>query len=365
VKQKRIIKLFDPVIDDKEEFAIKKVLTSNFWASGSGIGTVLEFENKFKKFTNADYCLALNNGTSALHLALSLFDIKNKEVILPSLSFVSTAHAILYNGGIPKFVDVDPTTLCIDPIKIEKNITKKTVAILPVHFAGMSCDLNFIISLCKKYNLKLIEDAAHAAGTNFENRSIGSHGDAVCFSFHPVKNLAMPTGGLIALNGKNVKQNSNLIKSRRWCGIENRKNTDYDVKEIGWNFYMNEFSAAIGLEQLKKLKKLNSIRKKIALRYSKQIEIKEKMPYDGDCSYHFYWILVKNRTQFMKKMKQNGVETGIHYKPIHHMSLYKEKKSLPITDNISTKIVSLPTHPNLSSSDISKIINLTNKFAKV
>jgi perosamine synthetase len=364
VQKKRIIKLFDPVIDDKEESAIKKVLQSNFWASGSGVGNVLEFENRFKKFTNADHCLALNNGTSALHLALSLFDIKNKEVILPSLSFVSTANAILYNGGIPKFVDIDPTTLCIDPIKIEENITKKTAVILPVHFAGISCDLNSIISLCMKHNLKLIEDAAHAAGTNFKNKTIGSHGDAVCFSFHPVKNLAMPTGGLIALNGKNSKQHSNLIKSRRWCGIENRKGTDYDVKEIGWNFYMNEFSAAIGLEQLKKLNKLNSIRKKIASQYSKQIKIEEKMPYDIDSSYHFYWILVKNRTQFMKKMRQNGIETGIHYKPIHHMSLYNKKQFLPVTDNISTKIVSLPTHPNLTHSDISKIIDLTNKFAK-
>ena len=199
------IKLFDPNVGKGEEKAITKTLYSKFWASGAGTGKVLEFEEKFKKYTKASSCVAVNSGTAALHLALSLFNIKNKEVILPSLSFVSTAHAIIYNGGIPIFVDVEPETLCIDPEIIKKSITKKTALILPVHFAGMSCDLDKIIELGGKFNVKIIEDAAHAAGTSYQNKKIGSHGNAVCFSFHPVKNLAMPSGGAVTLNDENSK----------------------------------------------------------------------------------------------------------------------------------------------------------------
>ncbi len=177
--------------------------------------------------------------------------MKNREVILPSLTFVSTAHSIIENGGIPVFVDVNPETLCIDVNQIRKKISKKTKCIILVHFGGMPCVMDDIISLCKKFNLTLIEDAAHSAGASYKNKRIGKHGSFVCFSFHPVKNLAMPTGGLISLNDKNHSKQKEILFSRRWCGISNRKGTKYDVKEIGWNYYMNEFSAAIGLVQLK------------------------------------------------------------------------------------------------------------------
>lgn len=350
------IKLFDPVFGKDEETAVKKTLRSRFWASGAGTGNVLRFEDKFKKYIGTKCCVALNSGTAALHLALSLIDIKNKEVILPSLSFVSTAHAVLYNGGKPVFVDIDPDTLCIDPEKIEKSITKRTKIILPVHFAGMPCDLNNIIKLCKEFKITLIEDAAHAAGASYNNKKIGTHGTAVCFSFHPVKNLAMPTGGAITLNGKKSDEFDNKLRIRRWCGIANRKETKYDVNQLGWNYYMNEFSAAIGLEQLKKLDKTNKRRKEIARIFSNEIEIEQKMPFSKNCSYHFYWIRVKNRDRFMKKMSEAGIETGIHYRPIHTMSMYKNKQKLPITDTVTNQIVSIPIHPNLTEHDVDKIV---------
>ena len=358
------IKLFDPSVGSEEIRAITKVIKSHFWASGSGVGNVLEFEKKFRKFVNADSCIAVNNGTSALNLALSLTDIKNKEVILPSLSFVSTAHAVLINGGIPIFVDVDPLTMCIDPENIKKSITKKTKIILPVHFAGMPSNLSQILKICKENKLDLVEDAAHAVGTTYEKKQIGKHGMACCFSFHPVKNLAMPTGGLISLNHPNHKNFETLLKSRRWCGITNRNEATYDVKELGWNCYMNEISAAIGLVQLKKLMSLNKIRKKIASKYVKEISVENKMAFSKDCSYHMYWILTKNRTQFRKKMQEHGIETGIHYRPIHTMSMYKNRIKLPVTEKAGKEIVSLPIHPNLSESEIDKIIKFTNKFVE-
>jgi|TARA_B110000495_G_C22984036_1_gene578797 perosamine synthetase len=358
------IKLFDPVIGKDEEKSVIKVLKSKFWASGAGVGNVKKFEDKFKQFVKADQCIAVNSGTAALNLSLSLIDVKNCEVILPSLSFVSTANAIIINGGKPVFVDIDKKTLNIDPEKIQNAITKKTKAIIPVHFGGLSCNLQKINSLAKKYNLKIIEDAAHAVGSMYNNKNIGSNGFAVCFSFHPAKNLAMPVGGIIAINHKQHKRSTELLKAKRWCGITNRINSDYEVKEIGNNYYMNEFSAAIGLVQLNKLRKLNKIRKSIAKKYSEEIQLDAKMPYDNNCSYHLYWILVKNRNELRQIMVNSGIETGIHYKPIHSFKYYKNGTSLPITEIIGKQIVTIPIHPNLKNNEINRIINLVNKFAK-
>ena len=357
------IKLFDPSFDKREIKVVEKILQSHFWASGSGVGQVKKFEESFKKYTSSKDCIAVNNGSSALNLALSLYDIKNKEVIVPSLTFVSTVNAIKQNGGIPIFADVDPVTLCIDVSKIKKLISKKTRVILPVHFGGMPCDINKIQSICKTFKLKMVEDAAHAAGSFYKKKRIGSHGNSVCFSFHPVKNLAMPTGGLISINDKNHKKIRNTLQSRRWCGISNRKNGLYDVKEPGWNFYMNEISAGIGLIQLSKLDKLNKIRFNIAKKYDQEINLERKMPLNSDCNYHLYWILVKNQQKFRKKMTEAKIETGIHYRPIHTMSYYSNKIILPETEIAGKNIVSIPIHPNLSKNDVEKIIKSVNSLS--
>jgi len=355
------IKLFDPVIDEREIKKVVKTLKSGFWASGAGGGQVYEFETKFKKFINSKSCVSVNSGTAALHLAASLCNIKGKEVILPSLSFVSTAHAIMYNGGTPVFVDVDPHTLCIDPEEIRKKISKKTRCIIPVHFGGIPVNIKRIQKISNS-NIMIIEDAAHACGSEYNGKKIGSHGDLVCFSFHPVKNLAMPTGGLISINNRNYKKMTEDLKSKRWCGISNRKHVDYDVNKIGWNFYMNEFSAAIGLVQLEKIQKMNNIRKSIAKIYEKELNVFKKIPFTNTCAYHLYWICVKDRKFFRKKLLEKGIETGSHYKPIHQMSLYNKPIKLPITEKIAKEIVTIPIHPNLSDSDIDKIINTINKF---
>ena len=359
----KLIKLFDPVVDSSEKNALVKVLDSKFWASGSGSGNVSKFESKFKKYIKSNSCIAVNSGTAALNLAFSLFDIKNKEVILPSLSFISTAHCIIENGGIPIFVDIEPDTLCIDPKKIKQVISKDTVAILPVHFGGMPCNLNEIRKIAKSHNLHIVEDGAHAVGAKFNGKKIGSHGTVVCFSFHPVKNLAMPTGGLISINHKNHKKFRELLFARRWGGITNRKDADYDVNELGWNYYMNEFSAVIGLQQLKKVDRLNKIRRKIARKFCNEINIKSKMQFNENCSFHLYWILVKNRQKFRQKLLKNGIETGTHYKPIHLMKMYRGNISLPITESIGKQIVTIPIHPNLKKSEIEKIIRLVNNYA--
>ena len=357
---KKQIKLFDPYIEKQEISLFTKILKSHQWASGGGLSYVKKFENDFQKYVKSKSCIAVSSGTAALNLSLSLLNLQNKEVLLPSLTFVSTAHSVILNGGKPVFVDVNPNTLCMDENKIEKKITKKTAAILPVHFGGLSCNLDKIMEISKNYNIPVIEDAAHASGTSFCKKPIGGHGMAVCFSFHPVKNLAMPSGGLISINHPDHKKITRDLLSKRWCGITNRTNFVYDVKDIGWNYYMNEFSAAMGIVQLHRLNRMNSIRKKIAKRYSNELNIEEKMPFDTECSYHLYWIFVENRKKFMKKMSNAGIETGIHYKPVHTMTFYKNNQKLPFTEKAGKQIISIPIHPNLSENDVERIINTIN-----
>jgi dTDP-4-amino-4,6-dideoxygalactose transaminase len=356
------ISLFEPFVGKEEVDEASKVIKSKFWASGTGIGKVKEFENAFSKVVGCKDSVAVNSGTAALHLALESLNVEKTEVLVPSFTFVSSAHAAIYNKAKPKFVDVDESTLCIDIEDLEKKISSKTSVVIPVHMGGYPCNLEKIQKLAKDYKIKVVEDAAHACGATYQGNKIGSHSDIVCFSFHPVKNLAMPTGGLIALNSK-----LNLIKkikSSRWCGISNRKGSSYDVESIGWNFYMNEISAAIGLVQLKRLKKLNKRRFEIAKKYYMSINVENKMPLSKDCSYHLYWIRTKKRNKFMKEMTKKGIETGIHYRPVHTMKFYSDSTKLKNCENISKEIVSIPMHANLSDDDVDKIIKNVNLFAK-
>jgi dTDP-4-amino-4,6-dideoxygalactose transaminase len=359
-----MIKLFEPYISNDEVKSVTDVLKSKFWASGSGVNNVKKFENEFCKYTKSKHCIAVNSGSAALQLALSLFNVKNKEVIVPSLTFVSSVSSIVHNGGKPVFVDINSSNLCIDLHDLERKISKKTAAIIYVDFAGMTSNILKIKKLAQKNHIPIIEDAAHSAGATYNGEKIGQHHDAVCFSFHPVKNLAMPTGGAICLNGKNSSTQTKLLHSLRWCGITDRVGYNYDVKSLGWNHYMNEISAAIGSVQLKKLDKTNEIRRKIAMRYSKELIVENKMDFSKDCSYHFYWIRIKNRKKFMKKMLEDGIETGIHYKPVHKMSYFQNGMKLPVTEEIGEEIVSIPTHPNLSKTDVNKIINTINRLYK-
>ena len=355
-----MIKLFSPVFDGLEIKNVEKTIKSGFWASGQGVGNVLKFEKKFQKYTNSQECVAVDSGTAALHLALSVLEVKNKEVLVPSLTFASTVHAIKYNGGIPVFVDIELGSACMDTNDLENKITKKSKIILPVHFGGYSCNMELLKKIAKKRSLLIVEDAAHACGTKYKGKKIGSLGDLTCFSFHPVKNLAMPKGGAITINTKNKNQIKKRLNSLRWCGISNRKDSFYDISELGFNYYMDEISAAIGIEQLKKVDKLNDYRFKIAKRYDTELNVNEKIPLNRECSYHLYWILVKNRKKFIQHMKANGIETGTHYSPVHKMSLYKSKIILPNTEKISKEIVTLPIHPNLSKKDIDFIIKNVN-----
>jgi len=231
--------------------------------------------------------------------------------------------------------------LCLDPDILP--VTDNTVCIVPVHFAGMKCDI--------KINIPIIYDSAH----RIERNSIPN---ITCFSFHPVKNLAMPSGGAIASNGGEFTE----LKARRFCGISDRNEDGYDVKEIGWNYYMNEISAAIGIEQLEKLDDMQDRRFQVAEQYNNGLDDFDRIPLTTDCSYHLYWLLIDDRKKFRKKMADAGIETGIHYKPIDRFSLYANRSNanLPVTREIEDKIVSIPMHASLTDQEVDKVIKVAN-----
>lgn len=361
-----MIKLFDPHVTDEEVKAATEVLLSHNWASGAGTNKVKEFEERFTAYISSRDTVALNSGTAALHLALLLLDVKDKDILVPSLTFVSTAHAADYNGGHPVFVDVDPKTLCMDPNDLVKKIRPgKSAVVIPVHFGGMPCNMKEILKICNENNVQLVDDAAHACGgIAFDNKKVGSiDGMLTCFSFHPVKNLAMPTGGAITINLDSHSNVKKKLNSLRWCGIDNREGTSYDVTSIAPNYYMNEISAAVGLVQLSKLDRLNVRRREIARRYYNEIDIKHKMSYHDDCVYHLYWILSNEREEMIKHLNSKGIEVGTHYRPIHTMTAYKHiKTDTPITDEIGKKIVTIPIHVNLTDNEVSYIIDSINSF---
>jgi len=359
-----VIKIHDPDIGKSEVESAKSVISSHMWSISDGTGKVANFEKKFKNYTESQNCVAVNSGTAALHLALSLHDVNNKEVIIPSLAYVSVAQVVKYCGGIPVFVDIDPNTLCMDMNKVEKSITKNTKIIMPVHFAGIPCELDRLNKLVKGTNIEIIEDAAHAVGSKYNQKKIGSHSNTVCFSFHPVKTLPMLKGGAVTLNGTNIEKVKNELIAKRCCGISNKNKIKYEVEQLGWNYYMDEVSAAIGIEQLKKINQKIKKRNEIAKRYFKEIKLNHKMPFQKDTGYNFYWIIVKNRNRFIKNMAEKGIETANYHTPIHKLKLFKNKKQLKVTEAIDKKMVIIPCHSSLKEQEVDKIIKITNQLCE-
>lgn len=325
-----MIKLFDPTIDENTKKQVVKVLDSGWWDQGK---YVEEFERKLRKYLGCKHVIAVNSGTAALHLTLSLFP--QKKVSLPSMSFISTALAGMYNGKEVHFVDIDRKNLCLNHFSLDKDTVN-----IPVHFGGYPINV--------EGGANIIEDCAHAMGSDLRTKNIK------CFSFHPSKNLAMPNGGAIALYDD---QYVDELKEKRWCGISD--NGKRDVKRIGWNYKLNDVNAVIGIEQLKKLDENNRKRYKIAEEYHNGLLVPNRVPLIDGCSYHLFWVLVKDRDRFRKKLAKDGIETNIHYSPIDQFSLFK-KHNLPNTDEISKHIVTLPIHPNLSGNDLDRIIKSCN-----
>lgn len=368
-----MIPVSKPSVGAEELAAVAKVFESGWLGMGS---SVQEFEDKISKFLGGPTVIAVNTGTTAIHLALDALGIsEGDEVIVPSLTFVATIQAITATGATPIFADIEPNTLNIDVKDVERKITGRTKAIIPVHYRGLPCDMDGLMYLSKKNNIRIVEDAAHAFGSHYKGKPIGSFGDITCFSFDPIKVVTCGEGGAIAIRDGSL---ASLIQKKRILGIDkdtwsrykHERSWFYDVLVPGYRYHMSNINAAIGLVQLKKFGKLNAKRIKIAKRYDKELgRIKgiELLNTDyRDIAFFMYIVKIKkNRDGLMKHLKEHGIDSGIHYIPSHLFTLYKGiTTKLPATEEVWEEILTLPLYPDLTAADQTKVISSIKEFFK-
>jgi dTDP-4-amino-4,6-dideoxygalactose transaminase len=367
------IPFFLPYVDSNDISEIKRAASSIFLTNGPKL---VEFEKKFKQFTKSRYAIGVSNATAALYLSLKALGIKkNDEVIVPDLTFVATANVVLQVGATPVLVDIDDETLNISTESIIKNISRKTKAIIPVHLAGTPCDMQKIMKIARSNSLKVIEDCAHGIGTSYNKKHVGNFGNAGCFSFYPTKNLTTIEGGMIITNDEKI---ADFIQLARNHGMSRSlmsryssgKPWEYDIKDIGYNYRLDEIRSALGISQLQKLTILNKKRLTAFLYYNKGLKNipglivpNEKNFRDNSC--HLYIIRITadakiSRDKLFYSLQKKGIGSSVHYKPLHEFTLFRKKGisrgSLSISKRIYKEILSLPMYPQLPRSSQDYII---------
>jgi len=372
---KKIIRLSKSCLGELEKKAVIKVLDGEFLGMGS---EVKKFENLLSEYFGRP-AVCVSSGTAALHLALQAVGIgRGDEVLVQSLTYVASFQAITATGATPIACDINPDNLCIDWKDAEAKLTKNTKAIMPVHYSGGVGNLDEIYAFARRYELRVIEDAAHAFGTKYKDMRIGGIGDIACFSFDGIKNITSGEGGCIVTNDKDVIKK---ISDARLLGVENDsekrasgdRSWDFDVNLQGWRYHMSDIMAAIGVSQLKRFSELASKRKKIAKIYSSLLAKNQYIfpflhNYDNVVP-HIYVVRVKglqNRNELQKRMLEKQIQIGYHYKPNHFLSIYKNKSlSLPVTEAIFPELVSLPLHPDISKEDVKHIVSSLDDILSV
>jgi dTDP-4-amino-4,6-dideoxygalactose transaminase len=360
------IPLSDIDFDETEAEAVQKVIKSRWLTMGM---VTQEFEAAFASYITVKHAIAVTNATAALHLAcLALGLGPGDEVIVPSLTFVATANAVRYVGATPVFADIASLDdLNISPAAIEGVITPHTRAIIVVHYAGYPCDMPAIIEIARKHNLFVIEDAAHAVGTELNGRMAGTWGDIGCFSFFSNKNMTTGEGGMMTTNNDELAQKLGRLRSHGMTSLTWDRHKghawSYDVVDLGYNYRIDEIRAAIGLAQLGKVERNNERRRQLSKIYRDALQ--ELVPqvdipfqhHAGKTAAHLMPILIpveKQREEFMAGMKDQGIQTSIHYPPIHTFTAYKSDKSLalPLTEAVTDREVTLPLYSTMTDDDV-------------
>ncbi len=364
------IRLSKSSISKKEKDAVLKVLDSEFLGMGEEVKL---FEDKIKDYLGTEMSVVcVNTGTSALHLTISALNIGiGDEILVPSLTYVASYQAISATGAIPVSCEINPNTLFIDIKDARKKVTKNTKAIMPVHYASSSIGIDEVYNLANEFNLRVIEDAAQAFGSERENKKIGCTGDIICFSFDGIKNITSGEGGAIVSSDMEFIQK---IKDARLLGVEKdtekryegQRSWDFDVKEQGFRCHMSNIMAAIGIIQIDRIDEFKKTRQLIAKKYTKELsDIKEIVFLDfnfDEVLPHIFVIKVENRNTLREHLIENYIECGVHYKPNHLLSKYKSKYNLPITEKIYEEILTLPCHFDLTNDEQDYVINKIKDF---
>ncbi|MBP7216159.1 MAG: DegT/DnrJ/EryC1/StrS family aminotransferase [Candidatus Omnitrophica bacterium] len=372
----KYIPLSKPSVGNAELKAVSDVLKSGWWTTGP---KVKEFESSFSDYLgNNTQCVALNSCTSGLFLALKALGIgKGDEVIVPTWTFVATAHVVLWTGAKVVLCDVDPLTLNIDPEKVEKLITKKTKAIIPVHFAGLACDMDALLKIGKRYSVAIIEDAAHAAGARYHGKKIGSFGDIAVFSFYVTKNLACGEGGMLtARNSRLIEQIRRLsyfgINKEAFKRYAKSGSWFYDVEGLGFKCNMDDIHASLGITQLKKLDSFNARRRLLVERYKKQLH--PMLRFQKTCAGHSFHLFVVSLpalnisyADVMRYLRSKGVGANLHFVPLHEFSFYKKmvpNHNLHCADSLYERVLSLPLYPLMTDRDVASVSKVVNDLVK-
>jgi len=372
------IRLFKPSVG-KEEL---KNINDAFERSWIGLGpNVNEFEKQWANFVGVKEAIGLNSATAALHIALKSFNFpKGKKVLVPSLTFASTATAILYCDLQPVFVDSDPNTLGMDLNDMKRKFDKDCVAVMPVHYAGHPIPMDELMPWARENGLKVIEDCAHTTGSLYKGKALGTWGDFGCYSFEEKKLMTTGDGGMIVSNNLELMKD---IKAYRWVGIDKDNwktaqaytevNKDamhwfYEINLLGYKYNMNDLAAAIGLAQLKKLPKMNAKRSEIIKKYLDGIKnlsgIKPLVPYEVDkYVYQMFGIRAEKRDELMLYLKSKGIATGCHYTPLTLQPLFMPyAKDCNYIEKEANSFITLPLHADLTNEEVEYVIENLKSF---
>jgi UDP-4-amino-4,6-dideoxy-N-acetyl-beta-L-altrosamine transaminase len=371
-------------ISESDINAVVKAMRSNFLTQGP---LVKKFEETLCQYTGAKYAVVVTNGTVALHLAVSALEIESdNEVITSPNTFLASANCAVYVGGKVRFADIDQATANIDPKNIEKQITSKTKVIIPVHFAGQSCDMQVIQKIAKKHNLKIIEDAAHAIGSDYKDTKVGSckYSDLTTFSFHPVKTITTGEGGAIMTNNEGLYEKLQMLRSHGTTKNPKRlyKNDGqwyYEMQTLGYNGRLTDIQSALGISQLKRINRFKDKRRKIVETYKILLSTDERFSfldeklYSNAC-FHLCPLLVnfdivkKSKREIFIELSLHGINLQVHYIPVHTQLFYKnygyKTGDYPIAEDYYKRTMSLPLYTDLTISDVKYIVKTIKEVVK-
>ena len=371
-------------IDESDIKAVVDVLKSDYLTQGP---FVTKFEQEICRITGAKYCVSVSNATAGLHIAVAAQELgDDAEGITTPNTFLASSNCMVYNHVKPVFADINPVTYNIDPIEIEKHITDKTKLLIPVHFAGLPCEMEKISAIAKKYNLRVIEDAAHAIGSQYADGSyVGNckYSDMTVFSFHPVKTITTGEGGAVTTNDEKLYQKLLMLRSHGTTKDEKllTKNPGpwyYEMQALGFNYRMTDMQAALGYSQLQKLDFFKKRRREIVAKYNKAFAGMKYLraptePKEVSSCFHLYAVQIdfnalgKSRSQVMQELRDQGIGTQVHYIPVPTQPFYKETfgykdGDYPVAEKYYEQELSLPLYPGMSDEDVDYVIFKTKEF---
>ncbi|KPK99007.1 MAG: UDP-4-amino-4,6-dideoxy-N-acetyl-beta-L-altrosamine transaminase [Omnitrophica WOR_2 bacterium SM23_72] len=372
---------YRPCLDDEEEQEITDTLRSGWIGRGP---KTERFEKNFKEYVGSKYAIGVSSCTAGLHLSLKTIGIEGgDEVITTPMSFPAAVNAIVHQGAKPVFVDIEKGSLNMDPGKIRAAITKRTKAIVVVHFAGRPCEMNEILRIAKRNNIIVIEDAAHALGSEYQGRKIGSITDLACFSFHATKNITTGEGGMVTTDNAAFAKKIQTLSLQgmdldAWERAKRQTYRHWDTILPGYKYNMFDLQAALGLVQLRKLEGFLKVRQRYTQIYNEAFRRIPEMaiPVQGEGikhSYHLYVVRLKiedlsaSRDQIMDALQRNNIGIGVHYRALHLHSFYQKtygfkKGDFPIAEYMSDRVLSLPLYPKMNERDINDVISAVKKI---